>query len=255
MAQKGSAIDPKSRGLRAVYMTAGVAALVAAIVFRRWLAAEYSLLRSLGFFPGGPVAEPSDALGWFLLLQRDRITGLVLLNALDLVNYALVALMFVGVYGALRESRRGAMTLAIGLTALAVGLYFASNQAFPLLALSGQYAAATSEPQRQVLLSAGQALLTMSSPTIFGSGVFWAFTSMSTAGLVIAAVMWRSGRFGRVTAVLGVCANALGLGYFVTVPFAPSLTYVPLSASAPLLLAWYVLVGIRLVRLSGAEEE
>ena len=112
-----------------------------------------------GYFAGtkGP---PSGVADWFALLPN-KLVGLALLNAFDLVNYALVGLIFLGLYAALRRFNKAMMTLALLLGFLGIGIYFASNQAFPLLALSDQYAAVTSELQRTVLLNAGQVLLAL----------------------------------------------------------------------------------------------
>jgi hypothetical protein len=50
-----------------------------------------------------------------------------------------------------------ALAATFGFVGIAV--YFASNQAFSMLSLSDQYAAATTDAQRSMLLSAGEALL------------------------------------------------------------------------------------------------
>jgi hypothetical protein len=56
----------------------GVAALVAALVFRRWLGAELSLLGSLGLVRFQPVPAQASVLDWFALLQAHRLIGLTL---------------------------------------------------------------------------------------------------------------------------------------------------------------------------------
>jgi xanthine/uracil/vitamin C permease (AzgA family) len=61
--------------------------------------------------------------------------------------------------------------------------------------------------------------------------------------------MLRSPVFGKVTAYTGILANLFGLGYYVTLAFAPTMTVIPLSASAPFLLIWYILIGRRLLQL------
>jgi len=238
------------RAWKGLYRVGGVAALVAAILFRRWLGAEFSLFRSLGIFRAGPASQPITVNGWFQLLQSNSLVGLVLLNALDLINYALVGLIFLGLYAALRKSARGSMTLAMVLTFTGIAIYFASNQAFALLALSQQYAAAATDAQKSVLLSAGQTLLTLNDPAIFGTGVFWAFNLVTVSGLMISVAMLRSAIFPKVTAYIGILANAFGLGYFFALALDPPLVFIPLSASAPFLLIWYLLVGIKLLKLA-----
>ena len=64
-----------------IYKIGGFAALTAALVFRRNLSAEYSLLKAFGLFPAGPLSAPASALEWFELLQEKPLLGLTLLNS------------------------------------------------------------------------------------------------------------------------------------------------------------------------------
>jgi hypothetical protein len=59
--------------------------------------------------------------------------------------------------------------------------------------------------------------------------------------------------FSRATAYVGILAHVFGLGALLTLAFALSLTAIPLSASAPFLLVWYLLIARRLLQFgSGA---
>jgi len=231
---------------RSILRLGGIAALVAAILFRRWMSAELSLFSNFHLIS----KVPDTIEEWFALLQSNPVIALVHLNALDLVNYALVGLLFLAVFAALRKTSRGTMTLALILTFSGIAIYFATNNAFSLLSLSGQYADAATEAQRAVLLSAGQTLLTMNDPLCFGTGIFWAYIFVTTAGLLMAVIMLKSSVFSRATAIFGIIANVIGLGYFFTAAFNPALSFIPFSGSAPFLLVWYILIGIRLLKIS-----
>ncbi len=228
-----------------LYRVGGAAALIAAIIFRRWLGAEVALFSGLG--------PPSTVIDWFMLLQSNRLLGLTFLDVFDIVNYALVGLIFLGLYAALRRANRSYMTLARMLGFVGIAVYFASNQAFALLSLSDQYAAATTDAQRSMILAAGQALLTMNDFSQGGGGINLSFYLVTLAGLIIAVIMLRSSIFGKATAYVGIVANVFGLGVVLTLAFAPSMTFIPLSASAPFLLIWYILIGLRLLQLARRE--
>jgi hypothetical protein len=232
----------------------GAAALIAAILFRRNLAAEYLLLRGMGIISSGPTALPVTVADWFALLQKNRFLGLTLLNLFDIVNYALVGLIFLGLFAALRRVNPGTMTLALALAVAGAAVYFASNQAFPMLYLSDQYAAAATETQRAAALSAGQALLAIQNTAAnYGYGIYVGYFLVNVAGLIAAAVMLRGPVFGKAAAWFGILANGIGLGYYVALAVDPSLTIIPVPASAPFLLVWYILVGVRLLRLGRME--
>jgi hypothetical protein len=81
-----------------------LAALLAALIFRRNWGAEFVLLHSLGVIGVGPSAVPETAGDWFALLTSHPLIGLILLNLFDLVNYTLVAVMLLAVCRALRRS-------------------------------------------------------------------------------------------------------------------------------------------------------
>jgi hypothetical protein len=84
---------------------------------------------------------------------------LTLLNLFDMVNYALVGLMFLALCVAFRRASPSAMTIAAALGFVGIAVYLASNQALTMLSLSNQYAAATTDTQRSLLLAAGQVTL------------------------------------------------------------------------------------------------
>jgi len=72
---------------------------------------------------------------------------------------------------------------------------------------------------------------------------------VSAAGLLIAAVMLISETFGKAAAYAGILANATGLSYYILLACAPAFVFIPLSVSAVFLMLWYILSGIRLLRL------
>ena len=245
--------DPRWNRL---YKVGGVAAWIAVLLFRRWLAAEFLLFRGIGIIRFGPRTMPSSVIDWFTLFHTNRLVGLTFFNVFDMVNYLLVGLIFLALYAALRQVNRSYMTLATALALLGIAVYLASNQAFSMLTLSHQYAVATTDAQRSMLLAAGQALLAIHDPNAPGPGAV-GFFLVTVAGLIISAVMLRSGVFGKITAYTGILANAFGLGYPIGVAIAPRTVVIPmvataLSVSACFLVIWYIGIARRLLQLARA---
>ncbi len=241
------AAETANGACRSLYKIGAISALIAAVVFRRNLDAEYMLLRMTGVIQAGPTAAPDTVRGWFLLLQNDRLLGLTLLNLFDLVNYVLLGWIFLALFAALRHIRPSFTALAASLGFLGVVFYAASNQALTLLSLSQQYTAAATEAERNLLLSAGQAALAIhQNNSYLGTGIYPSFLLVSLAGLILAGSMLRSALFNKTTAIVGMLANGIAMGYYIALIFARALVSIPLSASAPLLMAWYILIGIQL---------
>ncbi|OHD74027.1 MAG: hypothetical protein A2177_14595 [Spirochaetes bacterium RBG_13_68_11] len=249
---EGTGIDPRWKGL---FRVGGAAALIAAILCRRNLGAEIALLRTIGILRFDYATNPGNIMEWFTLLGSHPLIGLTMLNLFDLINYGLVGLIVLALYPALRRGRESVMAIAAALCCVAVVTYFATNQAFTMLSLSRQFTAATTDAQRDLLLSTGQAVLAMSYGNAYeGEGLYVSFLLVSLAGLMISAVMLRSRIFGRGTAVVGILANAFGLVYYPALVAAPGIIALPISISSVFLLIWYILTGLKLLRLGRRTE-
>ena len=233
-----------------LYKVGGVAALVAGLVFRRNLGSEFMLLRGAGIINTGPSSPPTTIMDWFTLLQNNKLLGLTLLNVFDNVNFALVGLMFLALFAALRKTSVSVMTIAVVIGFVGIGVYFASNQAFSMLSLSNQYTAAATDAQKTAFLAAGQAALAIhNSAGSEGPGLYLSFLLVSIAGLIISAVMLRSNIFSKKAAYTGILANVFGLGSCITVALAPSFVFLPASLSGLFWFIWYILIGIKLLQL------
>jgi hypothetical protein len=229
----------------------GIAALLVGLLFRRNLGAELSLLKGFGLVTAGPTTPPTTTPEWFALLQSNPLIGLTWLNVFDLVNYALVGVMFLALFVALRCVNRSGMGLAASLGLIGIIIYFASNQALPLLSLGHQYAAATTEAQRAMLLADGQALLAInqfSSP-----GRYLSLLLIGVAGLLTSVIMLRSKIFNRATAYVGMLAAILDLAYCLMMVLLPAvdretlaLCFIPVAGLC--LMMWHILIGQRLYR-------
>lgn len=233
-----------------LHTTGGVAAMLAGILFRRNIAAE------IGLFSKQP--RPVTVSDYFALLQSNRLLGLAYLNIFDIINYVLVGLMFLALYAVLKETNKSYMTIATPLGLLGIAVYFASNTAFSMLSLSGQYAAATTETQRTTLLAAGEALLAMnrfSSPGAYpGTGGYMSLLLIAVAGMLTSIVMLRSTVFNRATAYVGILASVLDLAYCIAFAFMPTvdsellaLFFIP--AAGLFLMIWHIMTGWRLYRI------
>ena len=233
-----------------LYRIGAIAALVAALVFRRNLgAAEIPLL--LGQSP------PDTIVDWFALLQSNPLLGLSFLNVFDLINYALVGITFVALYVALRQISKRYMATAAAFGLAGIIVYFFSNQALPMLNLSNQYANAATQAQKSTLTATGQALLSngYNTNTAYPSiGIYLSLLFLAVAGFIISIVMLRSKTFGKVGYV-GIVASTLDLAYLVGLTFVPAecigfLAALCVATAGFLLMVWHLLIGLKLYKLS-----
>jgi len=245
-------LKTKDLSWRTLYRVGAIAALLAVFVFRRNLGAELALLGNFGIIDGLPTTPLINASDWFNLLQDNRLIGLTLLNLFDLVEYALLGVVFLALYVALREAHQSAMLLATTAGLIGITVYFASNQAFAMLALSKRFSETINHSQRSTYLAAGEALLATNNPNSLyqGTGIYVSLFLVLLAGLIISKVMLQSDVFSKATAITGILANGIGLCYFIALAFAPVIFWIPHPISAPFRVVWYFLIALRLLKLA-----
>lgn len=187
---------------------------------------------------------PTTVLDWFTLLHRNAFLGLLDLDLLMLIGIAMSGLIYIALFGALRQTNRPLMALGTIIGLVSVAVYFASNTAFNMLVLSGQYAAATTDTARSQLLAAGQATLAIWQGSSYDIG----YVLGGVAMLIIAVVMLRSAVFGRLTGYIGLLTGALML-----IPATAGTVGLVLSliSLAPALV-WDILIARRLFQLAAS---
>ena len=234
-----------------LYKTGGLAALICALMYLITLGIYVPAYRT------GP--PPGTVLEWFTLFQANPLTGLFFLGLADIVIMVLWGPMSFALYAALKQSNKTWSLIATTFVFVGIAVYLATNTAFSMLSLSHQYTAATTEAQKSVVLAAGQAMIAVSEGT---GGQYTGMPLAWLAGLIFSAVMLRSKAFSKATAWVGI----LGLGLLVaSMPFAGYTTTGPTTAVVSaiiavtyiggglLSLAWYILVGLRLLKLGQPE--
>jgi hypothetical protein len=220
---------------RSLYRLGGMAALIIVAL------ALVQIIIFIAWPPPGFESDVSTIIGYFTLLENNRLLGLFHLDLLLVVDYVLLVLMFLALYIALRGVSQSFMAIAMALVFVGIAAYFPSNTAFSMLSLSDQYVAATTDTQRTILLAAGQAILVGLQSTTF----YVSYILMSTAGLIISTVMLRSNNiFSKVTAYVGILASVLGLGLFV-----PTIGLLLSLISLIPTVMWYTLIARKLLRL------
>ena len=241
--------NTKGRAPRFLYRAGAIAAFIAVIFFRRNLSAEFAAFNGFGLIEV-PAQTPVSAAEWFALLQADKITGLILLNLSDVVNYLLVGLLFVALYFALRREQPALALTALALAGAGILIFVMSNQTLSMLSLGNRYAAAGTDTQRAQLLAAGEARLAIDNPGCVpsGAGALAALLLVTLAVLLFALAMLRSPHFGKAAAWVGLLAAGLQLLYFPLLLLAPNWVTLPFVLSAPFRVAWYVLAALRLLQ-------
>jgi hypothetical protein len=222
---------------------AGAMAPIVAIVF---YLIEFSILAF-----GDPY--PTTIEGWYALIQRSKLLALWYLNALDILSFALLGIMFLALYLALRRVRPSWMLIAIYVALLGVVVFIVPRALhLSLLPLSDLHAAANTEAQKTIYLAAGEALSQVSTATPQTLG----FLFTAVAGLIISIVILRSQSFvksvarSRAVGYVGIAGFVAALANFGTRLLAPSIAGILMPINGLLWFAWWILVSVNLFRLA-----
>lgn len=223
-----------------LYKIGGIAATLSAVL----------LLIEIIVFTIWP--QPSNVIGYFTLLQDNKLIGLIDFYLLEFFAYILFLPMFLALYVALRRFNESYSIIAIFFAILGIAIFLATNNSFSMLLLSNQYMIATTEAQKSLLLAAGQAMLINTGQRAFG-GFNTGLMLISIAGIILSVVMLDSNNFSRKTAYMGILAFAISLAEYVRMIIFPSeLTLLLIIAvmSGIFLLIWLIMVGRSLIMLS-----
>ena len=225
--------EPNDQAWRGVYAAGGAGALFSALL----------ILFQMILYIAWPPPEHGTAADWFAFFQANPLHGLLSLDLPMMLEQVLAIPIVVALYRILHRTNESAMALALTGWLVGATLFIASNTAFEMLSLSNGYAAAGTDAARAPFLAAGEAMLA----TYWGQGTSFVFGYLLTslAGVLVGVVMLRSHVFSRPAAYGALAGNILGLALFL-----PGIGIGLSLLSVVILWAWYLLVGLRLVRLA-----
>ena len=209
---------------------------------------------AIQFLPAAAVPAET-VLDIFALFQVNPFMGLRNLGLLNIFLNLLAILTYLALYAAHKKTdQRAFATLALIISYLGIGVFFATNRTFPMLALSQEYAVATSDAQRMVLEAAGQSMISVGAS--HSPGTFLGFALSELAGILISMVMLRSKIFGKLTTFAGM----FGFGILLVVEYFTSFrsglndTMLLLYMVGGLLsMAWYIMIARTLFKLGRSE--
>lgn len=189
---------------------------------------------------------PSNAEGWFTLLQNNRLVGFSLLSFPTFFGMILYYLTFLGLYSTLKQVNNVYTLLAALFSFVGLTILLITNMAYPMVYLSNQYQATTIESQKILLLAAGESKIATVNTGLILGGFF-----VEGSALIFSVIMLRSNIYGKLIAYLGILGHGLDLTRIIMI-----LAFVPENLAAILLMIgglpqflWLFLVGRKFLQL------
>jgi hypothetical protein len=226
-----------SSSCKSIFLLGGISSIILIV---------YSLATILIMVFIGP--PPETITECFTILNQNRFFGLLRLDILTVFIMPLYYLLFFSIYKALKKPNTSEIVTIITILIFAgLTLFLATPSVFSYLDLSQKYAIATSEIQRNQLLSAGEAIL--ASDMWHGTGAKIGGMLLQTGALLISVVMLKQNVFNNLTAYTGIFTHGLDLAHILIGFFLPAVGNTIMAIAGPLYLLWFLLVGIRLINL------
>jgi len=191
--------------------------------------------------------EPATAEEYYTLLREDRVTALLRMDFMSLINVSRFTITSFAIFTVLRKHIATYAALATALIYLGVALGLSTHSAASMLYLSEQYELATTELQQQVILTAGEAVI--ASDWWKSTGGFFAGIFLQGGMAFMSVLMLRSNRFRKVTAYAGLLSNGLDFSHVVVGLVLPSLAGTLIAIGGLFYLIWYPLLLLDFIRL------
>jgi hypothetical protein len=240
------AAESKPSAWTGIYRAGAIAALL--VVLAGLLDISIMFLPATGFIPG-----ERTVLDWFNLYQAHGFLALRDMGILNVLTTSGTVLVFFALFGAHRRANAAPAALALMVMGMGAAIYIANNMALPMLSLSRQYAAATSEGQKALLVSAGQVLLAQED---VGAGSFISFFIPEIGGVLMALVMLRGRVFSRWAGGAGLLGEACLMVFNILAAFVPGAypaAMVFAMIGGPLSMAWFALTAAQLLQADRLE--
>ena len=247
---QNTAAQPLEASWQSLCKIGGAAALIATVLFVGDIVIMITGNAMLG-----------SAGSWLMLMQTDRVAGLLQLFFTDLIGVALMYPIVFALCAAFRRTNEVVYAaFATGLAFLGIGIVLATNINYSLLYFNDQYAAAAAA-QRSQIATAGESFVAL----LNGTGPLMGGLFIESAFVIVSIIMLRSNVFSKRLAYLGMVAHGLDVAHtialLILVPLAGAASATTISVAllaigGTLQLIWYPLIGRRLIQLGrGAEQK
>ncbi len=188
-----------------------------------------------------PQPLEGTVVDWFNLFQNNKLVGLIDFELLMIVYVFLSIPITLSLYILLRQVDRSFTAVYLVLSLIGVMCFIAARPAFEMLSLSNGYAAATTDAEKAMFLSAGQSLIA----TFHGTAFHVSYMLGSITGLVISLAMLRTNIFSKATAYLRIASSVFDFGLYI-----PTIGIFISIFSVVFLFIWNIMIARRLFQLS-----
>ncbi|MHC1740090.1 MAG: DUF4386 family protein [Anaerolineaceae bacterium] len=219
-----------------LYKIGAIAAIISEVILFIGIVAYF-------IYPFAPGKLSTENI--FLLLQKDKLGGLISLDFHLLLGNLFGIILFIALYISLKQVNQSYALIALVLGLVADILIIPARPISEMFALSGLYANATTEVARSQYLAAGEALL-----QVFNGTSWFLNTLLGGLSLLLSSLlMLRGNVFSKSTAIVGIITNAAVCLFFI-----PTVGTFFLMLSLPGYMIWYFQLTRKFLKMAKSGE-
>ena len=196
------------------------------------------------FFITAPQPLEGTVIDWFRLFQNNKLVGLINFELLMIVYVFLSIPITLSLYVLLRQVNPSFTAIYLVLSLIGIICFVAARPAFEMLSLSNGYAAATTDAEKTLYLSAGQAMMAAFNGTSFHTS----YVLGSISGLIISLVMLKTNTFNKATAYVRIASSVFDFGLYI-----PTVGVFISIFSVLFLFIWNIMIARRLLQLGKSQ--
>jgi hypothetical protein len=224
-----------------------VCGLIAVFVFRRNLAAEFSLANYFNLLPNGIDLNNISTYQYLLVFKNNTLFGLILTNFFDIVNVVLVGILMIPMYRECIHRKSKSIFIIMILSIISIIFYTLSSESIWYFLKSKEYFLTNDNNVKKEILNSFN---NQAGKRILGSiGLF----SLYSSGLLSSILFINNKLIGKFSFSMGIIANGIGLLYFPAIILFKELNYLFIVFAAPFTIIWYFTISLYYIRIKKNE--
>jgi hypothetical protein len=199
-------------------------------------------------------AQPETVIDVFNLLENERILALIRLDILTVLVMPLYFVIYYAIFGVIKKVNQEWAVFFIVLYFVGIVLFLATPSAYSLIPLSDTYHSTSDPMVKEHMIAAAEALRALDMWHMTGAVLGSILSQVAGGGISL--LMMKCSMFGRRLGLLGVIIHVLDLIHFVFyVVNLELLSTIFIGIAGVLYLPLYLIIGLRLLKLSKSEKE
>lgn len=191
---------------------------------------------------------PNTATECFDMLQENKFTALLRLDIVSVVVIPFYYLLFFSIYQALKKDNELIAKIALFCTLAGVTIFISGLNIASIIILSDKYQIATTPEMKQHLLAACEGML--ASDMWINTGAIIRGILIELGAIIFSILMLKTLIFNKATGWIGLLTHGFDFSSIIVGIFYAPIKEIFTMVAGPLYIVWFVLVGIRLFKLS-----